>query len=99
MGSRSEHGRLMLEGPKRSEGLRAPLFARLFDDNPRLAEVQPRRVLDRRELLESIRVGLGRLFNTRAVDAADDLARQERTVVNYGVADFLTFSPTRERDR
>ena len=89
----------MAEGPKRGPGSRVPLFDRLFDRDPSQTEDQPRRVLTRREVLDSIRVELARLLNTRCPGTMDDLAGQERTVVNFGMPDFLALSPTTERDR
>ena len=89
----------MIEGPKRGPGSRVPLFDRLFDLQLSQQETQPRRVLARREVLGSIRAELSRLLNTRCADTIDHLAQQERTVVNFGMPDFLTLSATREADR
>ena len=89
----------MTEGPRRGPGSRVPLFDRLFDLQLSQQETQPRRVLARREVLESIRKELSRLLNTRCADTIDHLAGQERTVVNFGMPDFLTLSASREQDR
>lgn len=99
MGSRGQRGSVGIEGPKRREGSRAPLFARLFDLDHRQPEVQPQRVLARRELVDSIRVELARMLNTRSADTGGHLRGQERTVVNYGLPDFMTLNPTRDHDR
>jgi len=88
------------EGPKRGPRSRAPLFARLFDDEPRRPEeAQPRRVLTREKAIESIRVELSRILNTRCSATIAGLEGQERTVVNYGLPDFFTLNPTSETDR
>ena len=90
----------MVEGPKRGPASRAPLFDRLFDLELRQSqEAQPRRTLSRAQVVDSIQGELVRLLNTRCADTLDGVQTQERTVVNYGLPDFLTLSPTRERDR
>jgi type VI secretion system protein ImpF len=76
-----------------------PLFARLFDHDRLQPERQPHRVLARRELVESIRLDLARLLNTRSAETGERLRGRERTVVDYGLPDFLTLNPTSERDR
>jgi type VI secretion system lysozyme-like protein len=99
MGSRAQHSGLS-EGPKRRPGTRLPLFDRLVDADPRLhEEVQPHRVLTGAEIQASIRRELSRLLNTRCVETLDALGGQERTVVNYGLPDFFTLSPTSDGDR
>ena len=88
------------EGPKRGPRSRALLLARLFDDEPRRREeAQPRRVLTREKVVESIRLELSRMLNTRCAATIDGLDRQERTVVNYGLPDFFTLNPASETDR
>jgi len=99
MGSREERGGVAAGGPKRGPGGRVPLFDRLFDLDRSHQEAQPRRVLARREVLASIRAELARLLNTRCAGPIDGLGDQERTVVNFGLPDFLTLSPTTDRDR
>jgi type VI secretion system protein ImpF len=90
----------MTEGPKRGPRSRVPLFGRLFDDEPRRREeAQPRRVLTREKAVESIRLELSRLLNTRCSATIEGLEGQERTVANYGLPDFFTLSPTSETDR
>ena len=89
-----------MEGPKRGPGLRAPLFDRLFDLEPRRrAEAQPGRVLPRELVLASIHSEVVRLLNTRCPAGVDPVREQERTVLNYGIPDFLTLKLTSEIDR
>jgi len=98
MGSRDESAEL--EGLKRGPLARAPLFARLFDHEPRRREeVQPRRVLSREHLIESILSELSRVLNTRCSTTMADLEGRERHVANYGLPDFTTLNPTSETDR
>lgn len=98
MGSRDESAGV--EGPRRGPRSRAPLFTRLFDHEPRQREeVQPRRVLLRERLIESILSELSRLLNTRCSTTMAGLEGQERTVANYGLPDFTTLNPTSEGDR
>lgn len=74
--------------------VRAPLFDRLVDRDLRLPrELRPMRTLDRRGLRESVRRELEQLFNTRCPVPAHRLAGRERTVIDYGIPDFSTFSP------
>jgi type VI secretion system lysozyme-like protein len=91
---------MTLEGPRRGPGARAPLFDRLFDYDPRShEEMHPRRAHSRIEMVESIRVELSRLLNTRCAVSLDGLRGQTRTVLNYGLPDFSTLNPTTDRDR
>jgi type VI secretion system lysozyme-like protein len=100
MGSRDEHRGVGVEGPKRGPRSRSPLFARLRDDEPkRHEEAQPQRVLTRDRILESVRGELSRLLNTRCSETIEGLQGQERTVLNYGLPDFFTLSPTSDGDR
>jgi type VI secretion system protein ImpF len=80
--------------------VRTPLFDRLVDRDPRLRrEVRPLRTLDRRGLRESVRRELELLFNTRCPFPAHRLAGRERSVIDYGIPDFSTFSPRSFADR
>jgi type VI secretion system lysozyme-like protein len=98
MGSRDEP--TGIEGPKRGPRARAPLFSRLFDQEPRQREeAQPRRVLTRERLIESILGELSRVLNTRCSMTMAGLEGEERTVMNYGLPDFTTLNPTSEGDR
>ena len=100
MGSGEERRSLKPEGPWRRPGSRAPLFDRLIDARPREPEeLRPARVLGRSELLESIRRELARVLNTRCSESIETLKGQPRTVVNFGLPDFFTLSPTSDRDR
>lgn len=77
-----------------------PLFDRLVDRDPSLrSEVRPMRTLDRRGLRESVRRELEQLFNTRCPIPAHRLAGRPRTVIDYGIPDFSTFSARSFADR
>jgi type VI secretion system protein ImpF len=77
-----------------------PLFDRLVDRDPSLrAEVRPMRTLDRRGLRESVRRELEQLLNTRCPVPAHHLAGRPRTVIDYGIPDFSTFSARSFADR
>jgi type VI secretion system protein ImpF len=89
-----------VEGPKRGPAARAPLFDRLFDREPRLQdEPQQRRLLERDRVVASIGAEVSRLLNTRCAGSMEQIAGEERTVLNYGLPDFSALSPTAERDR
>ncbi len=80
--------------------VRAPLFDRLVDLDPKLRrELKPRRTLDRGELRKSVRRELVRLLNTRCPLPARRLEGRERTVIDYGIPDFGSFSPRNQADR
>jgi type VI secretion system lysozyme-like protein len=80
--------------------VRTPLFDRLVDRDPFLRrEVRPMRTLDRRGLKESVRRELEQLFNTRCPIPTHRLRLRERSVIDYGIPDFSTFSPRRFDDR
>lgn len=75
--------------PKRTRGARAPLFDRLVDLDPlSKTEAEPLRVLDRDDLLASVRREVGRLLNTRCTLTLEELEGRERTVLEYGLPDF-----------
>jgi type VI secretion system protein ImpF len=76
--------------PERTKHVRAPLFDRL---------TSPVRSLDRSGLLESVRRELERLLNTRTPVPAVRLAAETRTVIDYGIPDFASFSPGNPDDR
>ena len=57
------------------------------------------RTLDRRGLKESVRRELEQLFNTRCPIPAHRLRLRERSVIDYGIPDFSTFSARRFEDR
>ena len=80
--------------------VRAPLFERLVDLDPRSQrEVRPKRTLDRAGLKASVRRELLRLFNSRCPLPARLLADREKTVIDYGIPDFSTFFPRNHDDR
>lgn len=82
-------------------GARALLFDRLEDEHPYESfEQQPRRVLDREELLQSIRKELDLLLNTRSSRVPDTPDPHEWTVLDWGLPDFspaFTRSPSDRR--
>jgi type VI secretion system lysozyme-like protein len=81
-----------MAGPKPVAGARAPLFDRLVDDDPSVPyEPQPFRVLDAAGLRASVEAELDRLLNTRAPVAADEVARRERSTIDYGIPDLSYF--------
>jgi type VI secretion system lysozyme-like protein len=55
--------------------------------------------MTRDRVIESIRGELSRVLNTRCSEPIDRLSGQERTVMNYGLPDFFTLSPTSDGDR
>jgi type VI secretion system protein ImpF len=78
----------------------APLFDRLVDLDPHVpAEPRPMRTLDPRGLRESVRRELERMLNTRSSLPVDQLdAREELTVLEYGIPDLSAFSAGSEED-
>ena len=80
--------------------VRTLLFDRLVDHDPRLVrEARPRRTLSRRDLRKSVRRELERLLNTRVQLPLSELEDRERTVIDYGIPDFGSFSAKSEGDR
>jgi len=77
-----------------SDHVRAPLFDRLVDLDPRSpGEPRPLRTLNRAGLRESVRRELERLLNTRSSLPVDRLEeRQDLTVLEYGIPDLSAFS-------
>jgi type VI secretion system lysozyme-like protein len=83
-----------------SREVRAPLFDRLVDRDPRLhGEPRPFRTLTPGELRESVRCELSRLLNTREPLPSRALGDRTRTVIDYGVPDFSSYSPRNHDDR
>jgi type VI secretion system protein ImpF len=79
--------------PDRKVEVRTPLFDRLVDRDRFLRhELRPMRTLDRRGVKESVRRELEQLFNTRCPVPAHRLAGRVRSVIDYGIPDFSTFS-------
>ncbi|HZS44230.1 MAG TPA: type VI secretion system baseplate subunit TssE [Blastocatellia bacterium] len=85
--------------PKVTEGARTLLFDRL--NNREFPSVEPvhLRVLDRSGLKESVRQELSRLLNTRCPTPLDSVCEEERSVVNYGIPDFSSLSPSKTEDQ
>ena len=80
--------------------VRMPLFDRLVDRDLMLRrELRPSRTLDRRGLRESVRRELEQLCNTRCPFPAHRLPIKERSVIDYGIPDFSTFSARSFDDR
>ncbi|HWM89364.1 MAG TPA: type VI secretion system baseplate subunit TssE [Thermoanaerobaculia bacterium] len=80
--------------------VRMPLFDRLVDKDRRLGrEARPLRTLGRRDLKESVRRELVRLFNTRCPIPAHRLGDRPRTVIDYGIPDLSGFSARSPDDR
>jgi type VI secretion system protein ImpF len=80
--------------------VRMPLFDRLVDRDHHLRhELRPMRTLDRRGVKESVRRELEQLFNTRCPVPAHHLAGRVRSVIDYGIPDFSTFSARNHDDR
>lgn len=71
---------------------RASLIDRLIDLRPEVgSEVRPLRALNRRDLKEAVRRDLSWLLNTRSpLPAAAFDAKQELTVIDYGIPDFAS---------
>ena len=80
--------------------VRMPLFDRLVDRDLFLRrELRSMRTLDRRGLKESVRRELEQLFNTRCPVPAHRLEVRARSVIDYGIPDFSTFSARKYEDR
>ena len=80
--------------------VRMPLFDRLVDRDLFLRrELRSMRTLDRRGLKESVRRELEQLFNTRCPVPAHRLEIRARSVIDYGIPDFSTFSARSYDDR
>ncbi len=80
--------------------VRAPLFERLVDRDPKSRrELRPSRTFDRGLLKASIRRELQRLLSTRSSLPANQTAGRELTVIDYGIPDFSTVFPKNQADR
>jgi type VI secretion system lysozyme-like protein len=84
--------------PRVTEGARVLLFDRL--DNRALFPVETTslKILDRDGLRESVRRELSRLLNTRCPTPINLIGGQDRSVVNYGIPDFSSMSPSNTED-
>lgn len=78
-----------------------PLFDRLVDHDRFLRrELVQMRTIDRRGIRESVRRELEQLFNTRCPIPEHRLtSARPRTVIDYGIPDFSTFSARNPNDR
>ena len=73
---------------------RAGLFDRLVDYDPDTqVEKCPLRTMTKQELYDSVNRELGRLLNTRCPLTIEGRQDRERSVIDYGVPDFSSFTP------
>jgi len=79
--------------PKPIAGARALLFDRLVNVPDGHIDGQPLRILNQNQLKASVRRELERLLNTRCSIPLQQLAEEERSVINYGIPDFSSLSP------
>ena len=79
--------------PKPIAGARALLFDRLVDIGDGHEAEQPLRILNQKQLKDSVRRELERLLNTRCSIPLHQIGDEERSVVNYGIPDFSSLSP------
>jgi len=79
--------------PKPIAGARALLFDRLVDIGDGHEAEQPLRILNEKQLKDSVRRELGRLLNTRCSIPLHQVGEEERSVINYGIPDFSSLSP------
>jgi len=89
-----------MNGPKQIRGQRVLLFERVIEGDPMSKRrEEPFRVHDRQGLLASVANELEMLFSTRAIIGSERADPSERTVINYGVPDFMDFCPLNSDDR
>jgi type VI secretion system protein ImpF len=80
---------------KADKKLRAPLLDRLFDDNPQVArEADNNQHQVLRQLRESVRRDLERLFNTRArcLSTPAAMPALATSLLNYGLPDLANYN-------
>lgn len=77
-----------------TEGVRAPLFDRLAEEERGRAGI-----LDRAELYQSLQRELERLLNTRSPHLGDQLPVGERTVIDYGLPDYTAMYTRSHEDQ
>lgn len=80
---------------KPDKKLRAPLLDRLLDDNPEATrEAEQNQHLVLRQLRESVRRDLERLFNTRArsLSTPAQMPQLMNSVLNYGLPDIANYN-------
>jgi len=85
--------------PRVTEGARVLLFDRLDNRALSPAETTHLKIMDRDGLRESVRRELARLLNTRCPTPTHLIGGQDRSVVNYGIPDFSSMSPTNTEDQ
>jgi type VI secretion system lysozyme-like protein len=85
--------------PRVTEGARVLLFDRLDNRALSPAETAGLKILDRDGLRESVRRELFRLLNTRCATPTNLIGGVERSVVNYGIPDFSSMSPSSSEDQ
>ena len=69
------------------------LFDRLVDIGDGHEVEQPLRILNQKQLKDSVRRELERLLNTRCSIPLHQIGDEERSVINYGIPDFSSLSP------
>lgn len=85
---------------KTTKGAIAPLFDRLFDDNPGVTnEPVPRRFLDLDGLAASVEFEIQEVLTTRCGIGESDIDYSDRSVVNYGLVDLAHLYTTNPNDR
>lgn len=83
-----------------NKGAIAPLFDRLFDDDPGVhTEPVPRRYLDLDGLAESVEFEIQEVLTTRCGIGESDIDYADRSVVNYGLVDLSHLFTTNPNDR
>jgi len=89
-----------MTGPKCVRGQRVLLFERVIEGSPMSKRrEEPFRVHDRQGLMASVANELEMLFSTRAIIGSERADPSERTVLNYGVPDFMSFCPLNSDDQ
>lgn len=82
------------------EHIRASLLDRLVDDDPYTGVgTAALKTIDKKELKESIHREISWLLNTLCPCSQDEMEREERNTLNYGVHDFSGFFPDNSENR
>lgn len=85
--------------PRTIEGSPVPLFDRLSGRDPGRRDAAPApRILDRRSLLRSVQDDVSRLLNSRSAPERDPATGAAGTVLDYGIPDFSTVTPSSEAE-
>lgn len=83
-----------------TKGAIAPLFDRLFDDDPGVTnEPIPKRYLDLDGLVESVEFEIQEVLSTRCGIGESDIDYTDRSVVNYGLVDLAHLFTANPNDR